>query len=157
MDSIIYFFLCCSAPIVHILFISAVDIYVQLNCICTKYDPVYCVTLMITFIQYILLFIIWCIYLILFCYYPFMCYIPLITLAAVSTGFGVVSFGIRALVYKARRTRHVRTKRKNSSEIGLVIPMRMIRQRWDQQYPRMSNSLEIGLVMPQNELRVKSL
>ena len=35
--------------------------------------------------------------------------------------FRIVSFGIRALVYKAQRTRHVRTKRKNSSEIGLVI------------------------------------
>ena len=54
MDSIIYLFLCCSAPIVHILSVSAVDIYVQLNCICTKYDPVYCVTLMITYIQCII-------------------------------------------------------------------------------------------------------
>ena len=54
MDSIIYLFLCCSAPIVRIMFVSAVDIYVQLNCICTKYDPVYCVTLMIMFIQCII-------------------------------------------------------------------------------------------------------
>ena len=29
--------------------------------------------------------------------------------------------GIRALVYKAQRTRHIRTIRKNSLEIGLVI------------------------------------
>ena len=35
--------------------------------------------------------------------------------------FYVVTVGIRALVYKAQRTRHVRTIRKNSSDIGLVI------------------------------------
>ena len=33
----------------------------------------------------------------------------------------VVSAGIRALVDKAQRTRHIRTIRKNSSDIGLVI------------------------------------
>ena len=33
----------------------------------------------------------------------------------------VFTVGIRALVYKAQRTRHIRTIRKNSSDIGLVI------------------------------------
>ena len=33
----------------------------------------------------------------------------------------VFKVGIRALVYKAQRTRHIRTIRKNSSDIGLVI------------------------------------
>ena len=35
--------------------------------------------------------------------------------------FRVASFSIRALVYKAQRARHIRTIRKNSSDIGLVI------------------------------------
>ena len=35
--------------------------------------------------------------------------------------FLAVTVGIRALVYKAQRTRHIRTIRKNSSDIGLVI------------------------------------
>ena len=48
--------------------------------------------------------------------------------------FLLVTVGIRALVYKAQRTRHIRTIRKNSLEIGLVISNR-------------NDSLEMGSVV----------